>query len=173
MWSICYSNLQCTLLLLLFHWMKGRRAIQPDFLREVEIYVPDIEYRTCFYSSQDTGESWWPSKCYKWTFGLKSRYQQVREVLKFHICLPTVGSSIFVIRKIWYSPIGFWKSISVTPVCFDTFLSHKASPASSSTFDNAEQFKQTMFRYLWHTGHVPAAMGVAVAAGIRSAGGVA
>ena len=42
--------------------MKGRRAIQPDiridqdFLREVEIYVPDIEYRTCFYSSQDSGE---------------------------------------------------------------------------------------------------------------------
>ena len=63
-------------------------------LREVEIYIPNVEYRTCFYSSQESGETWWPSKCHEWTFGLKSGYQQVREVLKVHTCLPSaVGVS--------------------------------------------------------------------------------
>ena len=63
-------------------------------LREVEVYIPNVEYRTCFYSSQESGETWWPSKCHEWTFGLKSGYQQVREVLKVHTCLPSaVGVS--------------------------------------------------------------------------------
>ena len=92
--------------------MKGRRAIQPDiridqdFLREVEIYVPDIEYRTCFYSSQDSGEPWWPSKYYKCTFGLKSGYQQVREVLKIinHSWSPWRSTkSSCVASRVWWT----------------------------------------------------------------------
>ena len=92
--------------------MKGRRAIQPDiridedFLREVEIYVPDIEYRTCFYSSQDSGEPWWPSKYYKWTFDLKSGYQQVREVLKIinHSWSPWRSTkSSCVASRVWWT----------------------------------------------------------------------
>ena len=85
-WKICFVPRRYWVENL--HWMKGRQAIQPDiridydFLREVEIYVPDIEYRTCFYSSQDIGESWWPSKCCEWTFGLKPGYQQVRELVR-------------------------------------------------------------------------------------------
>ena len=85
-WKICFVPRRYWVENL--HWMKGRQAIQPDiridydFLREVEIYVPDIEYRTCFCSSQDIGESWWPSKCCEWTFGLKPGYQQVRELVR-------------------------------------------------------------------------------------------
>ena len=72
-------------------------------LREVEIYIPNVEYRTCFYSSQESGETWWPSKCHEWTFGLKSGYQQVREVLKVHTCLPSaVGVSNISEIWVWY-----------------------------------------------------------------------
>ena len=69
-------------------------------LREVEIYIPNVEYRTCFYSSQESGETWWPSKCHEWTFGLKSGYQQVREVLKVHTCLPSAVAGVSNISEI-------------------------------------------------------------------------
>ena len=106
-WKICFVPRRYWVENL--HWMKGRQAIQPDiridydFLREVEIYVPDIEYRTCFYSSQESGETWWPSKCHEWTFGLKPGYQQVREILKVHTCLPSaVGVSNISEIWVWY-----------------------------------------------------------------------
>ena len=57
-------------------------GIDYDFLREVEIYVTDMN-TVPVSISQDSGKSCWPSKCYKWTFGLKSGYQQVREVFNF------------------------------------------------------------------------------------------
>ena len=118
-WKICFVPRRYWVENL--HWMKGRQAIQPDiridydFLREVEIYVPDIEYRTCFCSSQDIGESWWPSKCCEWTFGLKPGYQQVRELVrkqrreKLRPRLP----QIFLIRifRIGRDPPPFWRKI--------------------------------------------------------------
>ena len=87
-------------------------GIDYNFLREVEIYVTDIEYRTCFFSSQDSGKSWWPSKCYKWTSGLKSGYQQVREVFNFiSVCLLLQGSLLFkkiVLYKTWYDSFSIF-----------------------------------------------------------------
>ena len=86
--------------------------IDYNFLREVKIYVIDIEYRTCFFSLQDSGESWWPSKCDKWTFGLKSGYQQVREVYNFiSVCLLLQGSLLFkkiVLYKTWYDSFSIF-----------------------------------------------------------------
>ena len=56
--------------------------IQPDtrigyLLREVQIYVTDIEYRTCLFSTQDGRASLWTSS------DLKYGYQQVRNDYNF------------------------------------------------------------------------------------------
>ena len=91
------------------------------------------------------------------------------------------------------SHLVFALAISVRPVRLHTFLARKTSPVSghlSFNKTNRQESKITripkinaiashmtlnlsVFKHLRHTGHVPAPIGVAVAAGIRSAGGVA
>ena len=68
--------------------------IQPDtrigyLLREVQIYITDIEYRTCLFSTQDGRASLWTSS------DLKYGYQQVRTI--------TISLISLLSRGLYYS----------------------------------------------------------------------
>ena len=64
---------------------KNSQVEDYELLREVEINVLDIEYRTCSFSLQESGELHRPARCYEWTRGaivkknsIKSTIQQVK-----------------------------------------------------------------------------------------------
>ena len=61
---------------------KNSQVEDYELLREVEINVLDIEYRTCSFSLQESGELHRPARCYEWTRGAIVKKNSIKSIIQ-------------------------------------------------------------------------------------------